>query len=336
MKKVLITGMAAPQTSARLAKRNATFSGAVAKLLQKADIEVDHREPWIAKDATEFDEYDSVIVGVSPVLSLSANNAYGALSVIDSLFYSEKLRLLIDAPDPDKIPASFRAINRVPDNLVKPLYRARKGYGAVLDDTELRARLDWTAARMLTGWTPRTIFPASVGVSNTDVARRIDADPSSVVAINVDAALVKVGGGFLPGGRSPFWCVDTPKSKWFETVKHGLTWNWMPAKEHKGEIDDAIEARLLTCSGVMIAPSDGGLLWWNPRMIQAVNTGTVVATDWRSASWLGESWTCLPSTIEDMSQIDRFEIAMAQRKDFLSSTPKVDDSVEALIKELGF
>ena len=334
MKKILITGMSAPQTSIRLAKRNATVAGVLSQALESCGNIVDYREPWILQDKSELAEYDSVIVGVAPLLSLSANNAYGALSIIESMYHDERLRLLVDASDPEKIIASLRSISKTPANLVKPIHSMRKGYKAVLDDDSLRSRLDNVASKMLEDWSPRTLYPAMNSVDSADVAKRVGAVAESVTAMPIDPFLIDRDATFMPSMREEFWCVDAPKSRWFQRVEHTLTWPWRPAKGHKGETDEIIVSRLKVAAGTIISPSEGGLLWWNPRVTQAMNACAIVATDWLSGRHFGESWTYLPSTMERMSQIDRFELAVTQRKEYIANTPSIEQSIETIIKEL--
>lgn len=336
MKKVLITGMSAQHTSKRLAERTTTFAGVLAKSLNDHGIMVVHREPWIVKNPKELSEYHAVVVGVSPTLSLSANHTYGALSIIEAMYSNEKLRLMIDASDPEKIVANLRSVHRQPEQLVKPLYKKRKSYATVVENAKVRSKLNAALENMLLRWTPKTIFPASIGIDESIVARRLNfTTAENVTAINVDALLINTTAAVLSKTNSQLWCVDAVKSKWFETAKHGITWNYVPMKSHKGETDTIVEARLLTCSGAVISPSNGGLFWWNPRIHQSINAGTPIVTDWRVTAQLGESWTYLPYSIESMSHGERIELAAAQRNDYVSSMPDTQETNEKILKELG-
>ena len=128
MSKILITGMSAPHASAEANKRSLSFAGLICNVLSQMGHEVVQDDPDISWNINDLDQYDLVLIGLSPLTSLSANRVYGALNLIDLLQESSKLRFFIDAPEPTRITASLRAIVKTPDNLTKPFYSYRKGF----------------------------------------------------------------------------------------------------------------------------------------------------------------------------------------------------------------
>ena len=108
MSKILITGMSASHASDKTNLRSLSFAGVIKLVLEQQGHEVVQVNPEVSWNLKDLEQYDSVLVGLSPITSLSANHVYGALSVIDVLLDSPKLRLFIDAPEPGKITARAR------------------------------------------------------------------------------------------------------------------------------------------------------------------------------------------------------------------------------------
>ena len=102
MAHVLITGMTASQASPASLKRFRSFGGLVADVLLQSG-----HSGVIAPLAGNLDQYDSILVGLAPILSLGANNAYTALRLIDLLTSQNdpRLRFFVDAPTPAHITA---------------------------------------------------------------------------------------------------------------------------------------------------------------------------------------------------------------------------------------
>ena len=72
-------------------------------------------------------------------------------------------------------------------------------------------------------------------------------------------------------------------------------------------------------SGVLIGPGGDKKFWWSPRYVQALGTGTPVSTEWKDSCSIGQAWNHLAVGIEEMSQIDRYELAVTQRKEYFDS-----------------
>ena len=110
MSKILITGMSASHASHSANSRSISFAGVLKTVLTLQGHEVTQLDPEVSWNTKDFEEYDSVLVGLSPLTSLSANRVYGALSVIDVLLDTDKLVFFLDAPEPNRITSSLRAI----------------------------------------------------------------------------------------------------------------------------------------------------------------------------------------------------------------------------------
>ena len=110
MSKILLTGMTAPQSSLKSNLRNISFSYAMYSALIDAGHEVEWVDPKIDITKKELESYDSVLVGIAPITSLSANKMYGALNIINLMWGSKKLTLLADAPNISQISTTLRSI----------------------------------------------------------------------------------------------------------------------------------------------------------------------------------------------------------------------------------
>ena len=75
-----------------------------------------------------LDQFDSVIVGISPLTSLSANYCYGGLHVVSELLDDKRLTLLVDSPQPGQIIASLKSITANPQAFTKDFYANRQGF----------------------------------------------------------------------------------------------------------------------------------------------------------------------------------------------------------------
>ena len=128
MSKILITGMTSSHTSENANMRSLSFAGVLNHVLTVNGHEVIQDQPSVSWNLNDLAEYDAVLVGISPITSLSSNYAYGALSVIDVLLDDPRLKLFIDSPEPTRITSSLRAISKTPDNITKPFYSYRKGF----------------------------------------------------------------------------------------------------------------------------------------------------------------------------------------------------------------
>ena len=103
MSRILITGMSAPQYSEALNRKTLGFAGAIKIALEQAGHTVTQKEPdtrWVLRD---FTQYDVILVGLSPLVSISSNGVYGTLHTIKLMQNSGKIIYFVDAPEPSKI-----------------------------------------------------------------------------------------------------------------------------------------------------------------------------------------------------------------------------------------
>lgn len=335
MKKVLISGMTASQSSSAYSERSATFIGSVAEALRKKKIQVDWHVPGM--DSSTIDAYDSVIVGVAPILSLAANRSFNALSLIESLWETDRLTLFIDAPEPAKIHASLRSASKTPESLMKPLYSRRPGYSALATDKRHAGKIFSVVEKLTHDTWKKTLFPAlpwsSIDSALVGLPENIT---KSCVGINVDSYILdqKIEDQ-EDAHRYNQWVVEAQSTKWVRNVSNSLMYPAISAKTKRTDSDMTVLETMRSSIGVLIGPHDDKVLWWSSRFAQAMNTRTPVATEWRESSSIGSSWSHLASGVEEMDHSDRYELSTAQKYEYSSAIPNKEQVTETLIKELS-
>jgi hypothetical protein len=338
MGNVLLTGMTSTQASATLGRKTITFSA----LLERALVSRGHTVSW-APASVEWDhdylrQFDSVIVGVAPVTSLSANYAYGALSVIHRMLTLDngRLTLFVDAPQPRQVTAALRAVEGDRLSLFKPFYKNRREYSKVQDSAELMTYVYCGAMALLNETWPQTLYPSLPWKQDDPELKKAlpDGAQTSLVGVSLDALITPVlGDDATPTGDR--WVVDVPRSEWSESTIATLIKPVTPAKWHKGWTDTQIERNLRQSVGVLIAPHKPGGTWWTPRYMQALNHHVPVATEWKESAFLGSQWNVLAATIETMDTEQRRQLGKAQQELYLDQTPTEAEAVETLERLVG-
>ncbi len=325
MSKIFITGMSAPHASAEANKRSLSFAGLICTVLSQLGHEVVQDDPDISWNINDLDQYDLVLIGLSPLTSLSANRVYGALNLIDLLQESSKLRFFIDAPEPTRITASLRAIAKTPDNLTKPFYSYRKGfmYATV---PGMASNLLAVVNRLLTDEWPTTLYPALPWSGTGKIISQLPAGAAeSLCAINLDSYILSTQDTIEVEKRDK-WVVENYNTSWIKEVTGMLVHQSIPMKWHKGWNDEQVFSQISSGIGSLIGPYQTGGTWWSYRLIQSLNASTPVATDWRESQAIGDSWTYLASHIETLPIDKRVEVAHAQREEYAKSIPSRRDA----------
>jgi hypothetical protein len=332
MSKILVTGMSAPHVSVDANRRSLSFASLLITVLTQQGNEVIQADPEMKWTLDDLKIYDKVLVGLSPITSLSANRTYGALHVISLLRGDSRLSFYIDAPEPTRIVASLRAIKKNPDNLVKPFYSYRKGYTQA-NSPEVLNRLLETVDNLLDEAWPSTLYPTLPWTDHESIQEQLpEAARPSLKGINLDRYLL-VEPETSDAERTEKWVVENFSSPWTKSTVATLSQPTVPMKWHKGWADDKVEDQIARGIGALISPHQNGT-WWTYRIVQCLNTLTPVATDWRESGFIGSSWMQLASAIEHMSQEERMQLAKDQRKAYLDAIPSKRDAVVALTESL--
>ena len=328
MSRVLITGMSASHMSPTSMNRSLGFAVTISKVLAEEQHEVTILPPELAWEKEYLDSFDVVLVGMSPITSLSANKAYGALRVIDLLWGSDKLNLFIDAPHPGLITASLRSLDAKPENLAKPFYSYRAGYKTVSDPKENKRYIS-AVRRFLTDTWPTTVYPSLPWRSQESVAATLpETAHGSLQGINLDSYLIA---DTPPSSveRVLRWAADYPASPWSRKTLGTLRYPATMMKWHKGWSDLMVEDNISHSIGSLISPHRDGT-WWTYRYIQSMNTGTPIATQWRESAAIGGSWSVLASGIESMNPDERRDLSWSQTSEYMKSIPNKQEAKQLL------
>lgn len=334
MSKILITGMSAPQASSEANKRSLSFAGLMAAVLVQQGHDVVQTDPEVSWTIEDLSEYDNVVVGISPLTSLSANRVYGALSVIDILLDTGKLVFFIDAPEPTKITSSLRAMVKSPENMAKPFYSYRKDYSYATMPNVLSNLIDVVQYLLNEKW-PTTIYPALPWTGTGKIISQLPSGASeSIHGVNLDSYLITNQDVLEIVPREEKWVVENYLTTWTKSTIATLSLSTLPMKWHKGWSDSDVQSQISRCLGALISPYPTSGTWWSYRLIQCLNALTPVATDWRESGSLGPSWLHLAAFIEEMNDEQRRQLAKEQRDTYSSSIPSRREAAISLTDAL--
>lgn len=334
-KKILITGTTAQQYSSSIASRSLTFAGALAQALEKAGYTVSFSEPSLSWTARDLKEYKKVLVGVSPPLSVTANSAYGALAAIKTLEGRDNLMTFIDAPEPWKIFANFRAIEKNSQTLFKDFYSKRKGYLQVAGNADVRRHIIDAVMSLNNDPWSTTLYPQLPWSEDASKFSGVpDNASSSMIGINLDSFHVAENTNFN-SSRVKRWIVDNDKTRWAKNALDGLSVPATSIRETKARTSSDLFDVLNSSMGVLIGPHGDKMTWWSQVYVQALNAGTPIATDWRESKKIGNAWDHLASGIEEMSEIDRYELSVTQKQQYVKSIPTKEALTTQLERLIG-
>lgn len=324
-----MTGMSSAHTSPKVHATSLGFYGALYRALTEIG---GHEVAWGAADINltkqDLDKFDAVLVGISAPTSVSANNAYGALNIINLLYGSPKLRLIVDSPQSWQIEQSLNSVLNNPESLIKDFYSKRPGYQVA--KTKLPELIEACSILMKAEW-PITVAPTLPWKSVESIEDVLPAGAKNkVVAINLDSLLINPENHYFMD-RTDTWLTDRTDTEWSKKAANSVSSEIQNMKVSKKETDLDIELKIKTSLGVFISPQKRrGGTWWTYRYVQALNSGTPIATEWRESSRLGGDWSLLPPQIEDMSDIERSYLAAKQKASYTSKLPNKQDIINSL------
>jgi hypothetical protein len=329
--KILVTGMTSRQANSRSAARAVNFTSLLVDALQVEPNEVHWLEPDVTWTREFLDDYDQVIVGVSPLLSLASNRVYGALNVIGHMWDDGPLTLFLDAPDAKKVATNLKVVSANPETLTKKFFSYRKGYAQACVATK-RNHLVRTVEVLASSDWPTTLVPALPW--QTPETRPFW------------SAQTMVGGGYLAlitpdafiepstlplSAKKRRWAVENMKSDWYRRL--GVTW---PVEALTGAAwtNDVHALKVLGgSSATLIEPTRSGA-FWTPRYRQALLTLAPVYSDWSETSVLGSSWELLPAAIEELRSGALTLLAEAQLEEYMARAPSAYDLYDQLTSAL--
>lgn len=306
--------MNASQASEKSNSRNLGFSGLVNKVLTEMGHEVTWKSPSIYITDDELNRFDSVIVGVAPLTSLSSDRVFGALSIINKLWSSDKLSILLDSPTPSQISSSINSLVNNPESFSKPFFSYRKEYSSVVSDKNY---LNWlfSTVKILKDepWV-NTFYPKLPWRMSGDIKLPFNAK-NNLHAVNLDSFIIR---NTPSSEKRDFWLYDS-KSKWFEEISSSIKMPRHRMKESKSQGDEYVSSKLCSSIGSLISPDSRDGTYWNYRYVQSMNSGTPVITEWKESGFIGEPWMAMAPSIEEMSQENRDQLSAHQASIYLDN-----------------
>jgi hypothetical protein len=327
--------MTASHVSEKANRRSLTFAGVLNDVLTEMGHEVVWSDPEISPTKSALDKFDAVLVGVTPITSLSAIKAYGALSTINTLWGSDKLFLFIDAPTVSQIGVSLKSAVSSPDSLVKPFFSYRKNYAEVSTNAVLKDSVMSAVEKLYTQNWPKTLYPALPWKSDKDVYNLL---PNTVgdclVGIHSDAFLLESSNS-EPIERVDKWVYDTPTPHWTKKLLKTVALPGSPMKINKGSTDVDVAQQISRSVGVLLSPERRQGTWWSYRYAQSMNLQTPVVTEWKESHIIGSSWSVLAASVEEMTVADRTKMSRSQKTEYLNAIPSKLEVTKTLYETMN-
>jgi hypothetical protein len=121
------------------------------------------------------------------------------------------------------------------------------------------------------------------------------------------------------------WSYDQ-KTPWVNKIKKTLSKEAYPVVDK----ESSVLANLNRSIGSLISVYKNDEPWWSVNLSQSLYVHTPVVTDWRYTSYLGDSWSVLAQSIEDMSTNDRLALSITQKRFYLESIDTYDDVLKSV------
>lgn len=327
MSKIFLTGMSSQQASSSANSKSLGYAGLINMVLQDAGHEVVWASPSVYMTRETLEEYDAVIVGVSPITSITANRVYGALNVIQTMWDSEKLTLFVDTPTPSQIEVGLKTVVTNPDSLIKPFFSFRKEYSNVVADKQIFKNLVNAVNLLYEADWQKTLY-AQLPWKTQDSVKLSPNAKKNLFGLNLDSYVIVEKDSIEE--RAQKWVYDLNNTKWHANVTQFLKLPLVPIKLTKKDSDADTYNQISRSIAVLLSPEKRDGTGWNYSYVQALNAGTPVVTDWQESGVLGEAWSILAYSIEEMSQSKRDLVALAQKEAYLSRIPSKAEALKIL------
>lgn len=316
--KVLVTGCSSAQTSESVAKKLPTFTGLLVQALREAEHDVVWDTPTMRWDEKHLAQFDSVVVGLSAPTSITAHRLYGALSVIEKSKKVTDVKYLIDAPEPHKLWNGIRWTANNPQDLVKPFYSRRSEFSIANNPEELKRLHSVVVDLYENNWND-TIVPSFPWFSSEYLTREIpNLSKESIKDLCLDLLTfknLKDTGLYIKSDVSN-WSYET-KTPWISMISKTLVRDISPLVVSKSTSSGSILSNLNKSVGTLISTYKNNDSWWSVNLAQSLYVNTPVVSDWKHTFYLGDSWSILPHSVEEMPLKERVKLAQSQREAYL-------------------
>jgi hypothetical protein len=334
--KVLLTGCSAPQSSQGLNTRLPTFSGLIRNSLSYSGHEVVWTTPSIDMSEEYLSQFDVVLVGLTPPTSLSSYRLYGALSVINRARKVTNVKYIVDAPEPRKLWAGIRAIANNPEELVKDFYSKRSEYEKAISPANL-SRIQEVILDLYENTWEQTLCPSFPWSKKEHVTKHIpNISEDNLDLLCLDSFLltaVEDSSALYMKSDSDYWSTNQ-KTVWVKNLEKTLKNKVHPMASNKWSTNTSVLTNINKSIGSLISVYKNDEPWWSVNLSQSLYVNTPVVTDWKQTSYLGNSWSLLAHSLEDMSVGERLSIARKQKDDYIKVLPDFNESVDRVLSSV--
>jgi hypothetical protein len=315
-------------------RRTVSFTSLLYDAFESLGHEVFLTRPHLNYTKDYLDQYDLIFVGLASPSSLSAHYSYGAFAIANKAKELGKLRLIIDAPEPQKIKTTIRDFYTGTDDFYKDFYSKRVQYDKASTPENKEQILAFVDYLHNEKW-PQTYVPSMPWFSKKFIIDSLpNLDESAVVPLCFDRALIDESEDRISPVYTSYWCADNPKSAWTKKISNSLTLPIYNTRNNNYSTNEMVIDKMKNSVGTLISTYKGGDAWWSIAISQSLIAGVPVVTEWRHTAELGAEWAYLPSTIEEMSPEERRIVAQNQKDFYREAVPSYTDSLEKTARAL--
>jgi len=331
---ILMTGCTASQSSHKAISRNPTFTG----LLHDAFVELGHTveitNPLLSYTKQDLDRYDLIFVGLASPTNISAHYSYGAFALANKARELGKLRLIVDMPEPQRIKYAIKAISLGNEDFYKEFYSKRIQFEQASKPENKKDIIEFIDHLQNDPW-EQTYVPSMPWFSKSFITKAVpNLLEKSIVPLCFDRVLIDDSEDRTTPVFKSFWCADSPRSAWTKKIAKGLTLPIHATRYSNYSTNLGVIENMKSSVGTLISTYQGGDPWWSVAISQSLMAGVPVVTEWRHTAELGVEWAYLPSTIEEMSPMERLGMAQSQKDFYREAVPSYADSLEKTTKAL--
>lgn len=331
--KILVTGATSRQCNPDKNRRDVMVSWLIAETCRRNGHEVDHRDPTVRED---YSEYDHVFVGLAPLHGLGSNRAYGALAAILRT-WGNRLTLYCDDVGTEKSTGGFKTMLNEPNRLVKPFFAYKKEHEIAKDPDTHRWLMQGVEYLNTYAW-PSTLIPAFPWANREAIARKIPNATAGNLQFFDPSALVPAYVDDVKSERHQQWVTEAgPDDRWYAQQRPVF-----PVRRFAGKAKEGAEKRpddpglvntYAESWGVLDPGLDNG--WWQSRLPYAMQARALYVTPWNKVEHMGQPFSVIPDTAAEMDKDLRMQWAEVQAATFEAfRSPEADaqDAVEAVLK----
>lgn len=293
--------------------------------------EVEHRLVELDEVVTD---YDAVLVGLVPPLSIASHYLYSALNTIHQCeTQGVPLVLYVDDWAFPSLISKLRTAVKNPEHLTKPFFERRHGHAWALQHRDL---LVGVLERLLEKPWPPTVIPAFTWGDHQVLQDRL---PMLEDAFFVDPSVFARHYELkLNTSKLHQWVLGTVSDQRVWMGRQQFEWpvRYIGSRSSKAQ-EKMKEHELVQLYhdnwGVLSPPYKQilGTGWWRNRFVYAARAGAVMVCDPAEAFQLSGAYQVAPRDIEKMSDTDLQDLAHWQHRELFTRQMTPDQSRDTLL-----